>query len=376
MVETNISKATVGNLENTQENFEVGAINTEGISDNKETEYLNPDFTKYYGYYHTIPELKAAIDAKATWTVGKGYKAGEEVDGVFIPDNRNQAILDNIIGNGVDTFDSILKNMSIISHVNGDSYAEIVRNPKTGTLINLKPLDPTSMTVVFDRQGIIIRYEQRSKTGTVRVKKKFEPNDIFHLTKDRVADEIHGTSIIRSVQWVIDARNESMADQRLLMHRNVKPIIFFKLDEDNQTKIDEFITKMDKAIAKGENIYIPSGTVEFEVLSIPPNATMNPLPWIEYLSGFFWKAVRIPQIIVGGSQEFTEATAKIAYLAFQQNVEEEQRIIETQMWQQLAIKIELEFPASLQNELLSDTKKDAESGAAKPSDTEVNIGQD
>ncbi len=365
MVDTNISKATVGDLENAQDDFEVGAMQTEGISDNNETEYLNPDFTKYYGYYHTIPELKAAIDAKATWTVGKGYKA----------DARTQAILDNISGNGVDTFDSILKNMSIISHVNGDAYAEIIKSDK-GTLINLKPLDPTSMTVVFNRKGIIIRYEQRSKTGAKRVKKTFEPFEIFHLTKDRIADEIHGTSIIRSVQWVIDARNEAMDDQRTLMHRNVKPIVFFKLDEDNQTKIDEFITKMDKAIAKGENIYIPRGTVEFEVLSIPPNATMNPLPWIDSLSAFFWKAVRIPQIIVGGSQEFTEATAKIAYLAFQQNVEEEQRIIETQMWQQLAIKIELEFPASLQNELLSDTKKDVESGAAKPSDTEVNIGQD
>ncbi len=115
---------------------------------------------------------------------------------------------------------------------------------------------------------------------------------------------------------------------------------------------------MDRAIAKGENIYIPQGTVEFEVLSIPPNATMNPLPWIEYLSGFFWKAVRIPQIIVGGSQEFTEATAKIAYLAFQQSVEDEQLDIEEQIWRQLYLKIELEFPATLQNEMISDTNKD------------------
>jgi len=172
--------------------------------------------------------------------------------------------------------------------------------------------------------------------------------------------------MIKSVQWIIDARNESMVDQRTLMHRNVKPIVFFKLDEDNQTKIDEFITKMDRAIAKGENIYIPRGTVEFEVLSIPPNATMNPLPWIEYLSGFFWKAVRIPQIIVGGSQEFTEATAKIAYLAFQQNVEEEQRIIETQMWKQLGLRIELEFPASLQNDTISNTPTETQTIEEEP----------
>ena len=33
--------------------------------------------------------------------------------------------------------------------------------------------------------------------------------------------------------------------------------------------------------------------------------------------------------------------------------------------------IELEFPASLENELISDKEKDAESGAAKPEDTEA-----
>ena len=198
MADLNISKTKIGDLTSTEDHFEVGALNTEGVSDNKETEYLNPNFTKYYGYYHDIPELKAAIDAKATWTVGKGIKAGA----------RETVILDGIKGNGVDTFDSILKNMIIISHVNGDAYAEIVRDEK-GNLINLKPLDPTAMTVVFNRQGIIIRYEQRSKTGTTRIKKKFQIQEIFHLTRDRVADEIHGTSIIRSVQWVRDARNEA-----------------------------------------------------------------------------------------------------------------------------------------------------------------------
>ena len=229
---------------------------------------------------------------------------------------------------------------------------------------------------MFNRKGIIKRYEQRNKTGSDKAKRVFRPQEIFHLTKDRIADEIHGTSIIESVQWVIDALSEATADQRKLMHRNVKPVIVFKLDEDNQTKIDKFITTMDQAIAKGENIYVPQGTVEFEVLSIPPNATLNPMPWIEWLNGQFWKAVRIPQIIVGGSQEFTEATAKIAYLAFQQDVEEAQKDIEEQVWDQLGEEIKLNFPASLENELLSDEKKDKETGATQPNDTTVNVAQD
>jgi len=75
---------------------------------------------------------------------------------------------------------------------------------------------------------------------------------------------------------------------------------------------------------------------------------------------------------LGGSAEFTEATAKIAYLAFQQSVEEEQLYIEEQILHQLFLEIELEFPASLENEMLSDQKKDVTNGATQPNDTQVN----
>ena len=54
----------------------------------------------------------------------------------------------------------------------------------------------------------------------------------------------------------------------------------------------------------------------------------------------------------------SNSSAKIAYLAFQQNIEEEQLFIEEQVGLQLGLAIELEFPVSLENELLSDTAKD------------------
>ena len=367
MAEGNVSKAEVTNMSNVVEDYSVPALNTEGVSDQKETTYISTKWFQWFGYYKKVPELKAAIDAKATWTVGKGYEANA----------YTQTILDHITGNGVDTFDSILKNMVIVSNINGDAFAEIIRDEDSKTLINLKPLDPASMRIVFNRKGMIIRYEQISKTGKEgKVESKFKPNEILHLTKDRIADEIHGTSIIESVEWVILARNEAMEDQRKLMHRNVVPRVIWHLDEDNEDKIKAFKDKQDLLVKTSENIVVPKGTVEHDVLSVPPNATLNPMPWIEYLTSIFWKVIRIPQIIVGGSQEFTEATAKIAYLAFQQNVEEGQKDIEEQIWEQLGLRIELTFPASLENELLSDQKKDKETGIMKPSDTKVGVGQE
>jgi len=366
MAEGNISKATVTDMRSVVDDYSVPSAQTEGVSDQKETTYISTKWFQWFGYYKKIPELKSAIDAKATWTVGKGFTA----------DIRTTALLDNVNGAGNDTFDGILKNMLIVAQINGDAYSEVIRNDK-GTLINLKPLDPASIRVVFNKKGLIIRYEQINKVGTVvNVEHKFEPQEVFHLTKDRIADEIHGTSIVEAVEWVILARNEVMEDQKKLMHRNVAPRIIWHLDEDNEDKIKAFKDKQDLLVKYAENIVVPKGTVEHEVLTVAPNATLNPLPWIEYLSSFFFQAVRMPQIIVGGSQEFTEATAKIAYLAFEQTVKEEQRDIIEQVWDQLALRIELAFPASLQNELLSDTSKDEENGAIKPSEQQATMSQD
>jgi hypothetical protein len=355
MPETNISSTDYGNLSNTQTSytkdtapaaftFKVDAVNTDAAGDNKETEWTNSFWATYLGYYKSIPELMAAIDAKATWTVGKGFKA----------DPFTTLKLMNIKGNGVDTFNTILENAVRTYHIGGDAFIEIIRDK--GELVNLKPLDPGSMKIVANRQGLIIRYEQISKVKMPN--KKFAPEDILHLSRNRVADEIHGVSLIPAIEQIILMRNEAMSDMKTLMHRHVKPINVFKLDTDDVAKIAAFKAKADAATDKGENLFIPKGAVEHELVSVPANATLNPLPWIQQLNQYFFQATGVPQIIVGGSQEMTEASAKIAYLAFEQTIEEEQLYIEEQILSQLNLEIELSFPATLQNELLSDNAKD------------------
>lgn len=307
----NISSSTTSDMTNTVTDYSVGAMNTDAAGNQEETSYINTKWSQYLGYYKQIPELKRAIDARALWTLGRGFKAGP----------RETAILEMIEGWGIDTFNTILKNMIITAQINGDAFCEIMRaKPKKdeqqGMLINLKPLDPGSIKIIVDRQGRIKRYEQINKIGKEsKVINTFKPEEIFHLSRDRIADEIHGVSIIEAVENVILARNEAMTDLKKVMHRYVKPMMKFTLDTDDTAKIDAFVSKYDKAVNLGENLYVPKDTVQHEIIAIPANATLNPLPYIENLSNFFYQAVGIPQIIVGGSQEFTEATAKIAYLS-------------------------------------------------------------
>jgi hypothetical protein len=82
------------------------------------------------------------------------------------------------------------------------------------------------------------------------------------------------------------------------------------------------------------------------------------MPFINYLDNFFYRAVGVPKIVTGGSEEFTEASSKIAYLTFSQYFIREQKELSADLWNQVGIKIKLNTPATLQNELLSDEQKD------------------
>jgi len=359
MPENDIAYSTSSDLTNTVKDVTIDAQNTEGAQGTKETTWTNSKWSQYYGYYKTVAPLKLAIDTRGIWVLGNGYEAD---------DARTEVILDSLNGFGNDTFNSILTNMVVTRRIGGDAFAEIIRDPVTDQLVNLKPLDPSTIQIVVNKQGIIIRYEQLSKTGKKNVLHKFKPNQIFHLTNKRTADNIGGTSDIEALEDIILAMRESFKDMKQLQHRHVKPIMAFKLDTDDQAKINTFIGKMDEVINKGENIYIPKDTVDFELVSVPSNATLNPLPWQNSLKLEFYQAVGIPEIIIGGSSQFGEANSKVTYLAFEQQIKAEQQYIETQVWKQLFLKIKLTFPASLNNELLSDEAKDG-ANSEKPAAT-------
>lgn len=353
------NSTVTSDMDNQVDDWEVQPVSTDGIGDNKETEYSWTNWTKWYGYYRKTPQLKKAIDAYATWAVGKGFKGEDE---------ETDVMLDRITGWGEDTFQSILWNMVVIKKVNGDAFAEIIRDEKTGKLLNLKPLDPASMKVVVNRQGIIKRYEQTNKTGEKTSIIKFEPQKIFHIVNDRTADEIHGISVVESVEPVIKAREEAAADWRTVLHRNVVPLTVVEIDSQNDEKIKAFEKKFGDIINKKDVLFVPKDTVKIDRTTLANNATLNPLPTLEYLDNFFYQAVGIPRIILGGSNEFTEATAKIAYLTFSQVYTREQRELEADIWNQIGLKITIEKPAEIQNELLSDEAKDKGTLDAAPAD--------
>jgi len=220
-------------------------------------------------------------------------------------------------------------------------------------------------------QGQIIRYEQVSRNKTPN--KRYKPEEILHLSRKRLADEIHGISVVPSVKWIILARNEAMNDWKRVLHRNIDPLWIFHLDTDDTSQISAFKAKMDAARSNGENMYIPKGAVVPELVTTAANNNLNPLTWINQLNDYFFQAVNVPQIIIGNAKEFTDASGKIVYLSYEQSVKGEQLYVEEQILNQINVEINLTFPASLQNELISDSSKESDLAAVQPNDMHAEL---
>ena len=363
MAENKIDSAEASDLSNTMTDYSVPEMVTDAGDGSVEYMYQNAHFAEQLGFYKQIPELRIAVDTKANWVVGNGFEAPESTS----------LLLDTIKGNGKDSFNSILENMERVCQFGEDAYAEIIRDDK-GVLINIKPLDTRTMQIFFDTKGRIKRYEQTSKNK--KPNKKFKPDEIFQLSHNRIADEVHGTSIIPALKFVILARNEAMSDWKRVLHRNVDPLMIFHLDTDDPTEIKAFKATNDSARGNGENMYIPKGVVEPEQVATAQNATLNPLAWINQLNDYFFQAVGVPQIIIGNAKEFTDASGKIVYLAFEQRIKGRQLFVEEQVLGQLNLEINLTFPASLQTDAISDTapvEEEPLEPATQPDDTQTEL---
>jgi hypothetical protein len=273
--------------------------------------------------------------------------------------------LDFVSGWGEDSIDSIFENMLIVKKIIGDSFAEIIEDQETELLINLKPISPERVRIVVDENGITIRYDIMKDNVWKPIKKE----KMLHLSNDRIADEIHGVSVIEACKWVIEARNEAMDTYRKILKRSLALGILY-IDSDDLTKINSIMTQYKEAINKGEVLVLPKDVAE---IKDAPLSVKDFLSWISYLENFFYQAVGIPKIILGGSQEFTEASSKIGYLTFEQVYMSEQRKLEQDLWKQLGIKITFERPVSLKDELIESEAANTGQTGIQPKEAGVNL---
>jgi len=322
-----------------------------------EIEVTFPYATKYLGYYKRYGQLKKAIDTLAIYVVGKGYNC----------DTRTKVLLDHLQGMGNDSSHEIFFNCFVMSLIVGDSFAEIIRSKK-GLLLNLKPISPERMKVIL-QNGIIKRYEVLSLNGEFI---KIPKENILHICNDRIGDEQHGTSVIEACTWVIDALEEARRDYRIVLHRNVVPLRIIEVDTTNTTELSTLKAQYKTAIQNGEVLIVPKGTVSITYDKI---VIQDPIAWIQSLENYFYLAVGIPRVIAS-PDGLSEGSSKVGYLVFEPIYTYRQILLESDLWNQVGLRIKFNRPASLSDNISSNEEKNTSQTGFQPKDMAVTGGRE
>src|SRR3990167_2602771 len=235
-----------------------------------------PRWSKWHGIYREIPEISATIDKVSFWTAGKGIKAKEK---------SRQDQLDKIRGFGKDTIRDIAINLMRTSTINGDAIAEISKDSR-GALKNLKPLNPGTIRVESNNKGILTGFSQITikENGNIKngddhiVLHHWEPEELFYLPWNRIADEIHGISTIEKLEPIILKRKRAQEIINTLYERLIYPIRVIEADTDDETKLAEVKTKYQSMIDKKEIMVVPKGSMAFTSSEIK-TAIQDLLEW-------------------------------------------------------------------------------------------------
>lgn len=327
----------------------------------KETEYLFSDYNEYYGYYTNIPQVQIIVDTYTDYLIGEGAEG----------DPITTLILDTLKGSGKQTFNEIIKGMIRDMLIAGDAYAEIIRDD-SGNLINIKQHHPGTIRQVYDKMGIITRYE---KIDVAKDKKlwTFQPEDIFHLTRNRLADQVHGTSIIEPLKWIIEAKNEILKLTRKGFRRGIYPVRIIEVDSNKDEDLDKVKAEYANAKNDFEAIVVPKGTIGVNTESLNIE---NTIPFMNYLDGLYYEVSGVPRIVLGNAQELTEAGGKVSTVTFYTRIKAKQKYVEEAIAHQLGLLVNLTLEAEIQNELLSDSRKDGNQNLSfQPNETIAGRGQ-
>jgi hypothetical protein len=355
MAQYDLNKATTTDFTNKVPDFIVESKSLDVSNDNGEETFVYFDKApENFGYYFNHPQAASPINSLCTWAFGKGWEA---------EDKTMEVILKKIDGNGKDTFDSIIWNHEAVKLMVGDAFLEIVRNDK-GTLVNLIPISPERMKVVYVNSRIK-RYEVWN--GKTWAKKK--TTDILHSFNKRIGDQIHGTSLIQSNKTVIDTGIEAYEDERVIKHRDkALGIVYYKTD--NTGKITFANTQIQNAVKNGEMVGMPEDTAKIE--PYPSKSSEDRQNWLQYNENLGYQTGGVPRAIAT-SDGTSEVGGKMGHVIFEPIYGKEQIDMENELWQQAAIKIKFKRPPSLGGLVSETEQKNTGQTSIQPNDVTADL---
>jgi len=356
MAELNLSKATTTNIsvpDYIVSSKALDAANTDGT----ETFWYFSDATQNMGYYSEIPEINSAANTLSTWATSRGWTS----------ENQNTTNdLEQISGMGKDTFETIMWQHLVMKFVVGDAFIEMKRGDK-GNLVNMIPISPERIRVVFDKNGLIKRYD----TWNGKVWRPIKKDNMLHSSNKRLGDQLHGTSQIDAVKWIIDARNEALITNRMIEKRGrALGIVYYKTN--NAGKIEYANTQIENAVKNGQMVGMPEDTAKIEPFVVKSLAER--MDWIRYLETFFYQVFGVPRSIAT-SDGTSEVGGINGHLIFEPIYAKEQLELEKDLWNQAAIKIKFNRPPSLAPKTQENADKNTGQTSIQPAEAEPKLNR-
>ena len=359
MSELNISSATTTNLSSIPD-FIVAAKSLDAASPNQEETYWYfENATKHFGYYLEIPEIFNAANALATWAFGAGWTA---------KDTQTKVDLEHIRGMGKDTFSKIIWNQEVTKLVVGDAFIEVKR--EKNRIVNMIPISPERVRLVFGKGGLLKRYDVYNSKDNAWKEVKVE--NMLHSVNKRIGDQLHGTSNIEAAQFIIDARNEALQDERVIKHRD-KALGIAYYETDKSGKIAYANSQIEKAVKNGEMVGLPKGTVE--ILPYPSRSSEDRTGWISYLENFFYQVFGVPRSIAT-SDGTSEVGGKMGNVNFEPTYAKERLEMEEDLWNQQQIAVTFEKQMQLGGLVAQDEAKNTGQTNIQPNDSVVNLNRE
>lgn len=356
MVFEDLGKATTTDFTNNVADFIVDAIALDIASpDQDEFFHYFDKAAKNFGYYLTIPEIFSAANALATWAVSRGWTTKN----IILKEE-----LRHVKGMGKDSFTQIMWNHEIVKLVVGDAFIEIKRL-KNNKLANMIPISPERVRIAFGKDAQIKRYDVWNNSKWVPIKKE----NMLHSSNKRIGDQVHGQSQVEPAKFIIDARNEALADERVIKHRD-KALGIVYYTTNNAGKISFANAAIEKAVNKGEMLGLPKDTATIE--PYPSRSSEDRTAWIQYLENFFYQVFGVPRSIAT-SDGTSEVGGKMGHVIFEPIYTKEQIDLEDDLFNQQKIEITFNRPPSLGGLVQENEAKNTGQTNIQPNDVTADL---
>lgn len=326
----NQSLATTTDFTTQVPDFIVDSIALDVVSPQNESYWYFSNAVTNFGYYLNIPEIFSAANALCTWTTHRGWETEDDI---------LKQELKHVKGMGKDTFEQLMWNHELVKIVVGDSFMEVKRSKDRTVILNMIPISPERVRLVFGKNGLLKRYDVWNGRGWKIIKLE----NMLHSTNKRIGDQVHGQSQIEPAKKIIDARNEALDDERIIKHRD-KALGIAYYETNDAGKISYVNTQIEAAVKNGEMLGLPKDTVEIK--PYPSRSSEDRKDWILMLENFFYQVFGVPRSIAT-SDGTSEVGGKMGHVIFEPIYVKEQLDLESDLENQQQIIIKFNRPPSL-----------------------------